>query len=626
MAEVVDIQKVWNFDLGTLIRREELDGRHYIVVPMVMILEGVHVGSQGPVYYSPEELAKTPKQWNMKPIVVEHPFRGDTATDLEVYKKQAVGMIMNTHYVDGKLKAEAWIDEERAQEKCPELIQHIEHRLPMEVSTGLFSELVMESGTWHGEEYKGKIINIRADHLAILPKKQGACSLSDGAGLLINQSYENKDVDSTAVFNVITTVINQTYPPGSTVVTDYDLNDELGINQNKDGNEGEEKEAGSKEVPKKSTEEKLKEKIENAIKPEVFMTADGNKITYEASGNGTLEIEKPDFDSGEDKKEEPKEPTVEPIRDNPVHVDVEEKVGKQSFADLLSNLAVSAERMVSARERILNSEVNVENLDYDYTGANSSKLGGAHNGITRTDTREFRLEVLSQISAIEELENALYDIKTRMIPKRVTKGGKVSTKDVDGLEVPGDESTSFAHYYSSEEIESLLSYLRQLKDSIRTNGMPESPSEDIAYLSALSDEDLSSMDECLAKIKQLESLILDRSQEFMNFLIEADAASVSSQGVPDSSPFDGATDALYKNILDSNGTEVADNWLEGSEEFRTMVSDVILAASALSKAIAIAGEDDKREYVKKLKVVVDTYNLGEIWPQFLYLIKKYSDE
>lgn len=215
-------RKIWNLDIGEQIRDEELDGRKFVVVPMTMILEGVHTGSQGPVYYSVEELAKTPKMWNMKPIVIEHPFRGDTATDLEVYKKQAVGMIMNTYFDsdEGKLKAEAWIDKDLAQNKYPALLEHIEHRLPMEVSTGLFSELILEPGTWKGEEYKGRIVNIRADHLAILPHKQGACSLADGAGLLINESFEEAAPnDGREQLFVFTTVINE-YPPGTPIVDD----------------------------------------------------------------------------------------------------------------------------------------------------------------------------------------------------------------------------------------------------------------------------------------------------------------------------------------------------------------------------------------------------------------------
>lgn len=274
---MAEMHKIWNIDLGTDYREEELDGRKYIVVPMVMILEGVHTGSQGPVYYSIDELAKTPKMWNLKPIVIEHPFRGDTATDLEVYKRQSVGMVMNTHFIDGKLKAEAWIDIEKAKEKCPTILDHIAHRLPMEISTGLFSELVLEEGVWNGEPYKGRIINIRADHLAILPQKQGACSLSDGAGLLINQKQE---IDPKEVLNVISTVINQEYVAGSNVVLDAE--DEKKQHAN---------DAQVMPQPKEPEHnDQTNNTIEGGSNVQEFHTTDGFKVTIEAPGNQKFNI------------------------------------------------------------------------------------------------------------------------------------------------------------------------------------------------------------------------------------------------------------------------------------------------------------------------------------------------
>ena len=106
------------------------------MVPMSMILEGVHAGSQGPIYYSKAELAKTPKMWNMKPITIAHPKRGDTATDLSIYKSQAIGVIMGAKWQDGKLKAEAWIDKKKAQKIEPTVLKHIKDGVPMEVSIG----------------------------------------------------------------------------------------------------------------------------------------------------------------------------------------------------------------------------------------------------------------------------------------------------------------------------------------------------------------------------------------------------------------------------------------------------------------------------------------------------------
>ena len=181
---------IWNVDKKLRVRHEELDGRQYLVVPMSMILEGVHTGSQGPIYYSKSELSKTPKMWNMKPITIAHPKRGDTATDLGIYKSQAIGMIMGAKWQDGKLKAEAWIDKKKAKRIEPTVLEHIESGIPMEVSTGLFADCILEEGTWKGEKYVATAQNIRADHLAILPDKDGACSISDGAGLLVNQAAD----------------------------------------------------------------------------------------------------------------------------------------------------------------------------------------------------------------------------------------------------------------------------------------------------------------------------------------------------------------------------------------------------------------------------------------------------
>ncbi len=337
--------KVLNFDLGSLIREEELDGRQYIVVPMTMILEGVHTGSQGPVYYAIEELAKTPKMWNMKPIVIEHPFRGDTATDLEVYKRQGVGKIMNTHFIDGKLKAEAWIDKELAAQKCPELLNHIEHRLPMEISTGLFSELVQDEGVWNGEPYNGRIINIRADHLAILPRKQGACSLSDGAGLLINQSQCMPDR-----LNIITTVINQDYPAGSIVVADE------GDGKENDKSQDAHLRTKTQEEPE---EKKVTKPVEDKFQTQVFTTADGYRITVEPPANAALKIPDPIITS--DETAAPKEtiPETVPMQDNPTIVDSDEldSEGVEEFIESLRNLRHAAEKWRATQNAVLPEDV-----------------------------------------------------------------------------------------------------------------------------------------------------------------------------------------------------------------------------------------------------------------------------
>lgn len=171
---------------GAEVRHDTMEGREYLVVPMVMMTEGVHNGSNGPLYYPADELNKTPQVWNHKPIVVYHPEingQGVSACDPQILTSQKVGVIMNTVW-DGKLKAEAWIDKERVDLVDDRISAAIENKQMMEVSTGLFTDNEIVSGEWNGEEYDYIARNYRPDHLALLPDKIGACSIADGAGFL----------------------------------------------------------------------------------------------------------------------------------------------------------------------------------------------------------------------------------------------------------------------------------------------------------------------------------------------------------------------------------------------------------------------------------------------------------
>lgn len=169
-------------------RYETLNGEEWLVVPAVMITEGVHNGSQGPLYYPPDELAKDVSSWNHKPIVIYHPTlngEGVSACSPSVIESQGVGMLFNTSW-DGKLKTECWLKENKLQKVDPRVLDSIKRHVPVEVSTGLFQTPEVKQGTWNNKSYQGIARNIRPDHLAILFDQVGACSLKDGAGLLRN--------------------------------------------------------------------------------------------------------------------------------------------------------------------------------------------------------------------------------------------------------------------------------------------------------------------------------------------------------------------------------------------------------------------------------------------------------
>ena len=185
-------------------RIETLEGKEYLVAPMVMIVEGVFEGSDGPIYYPSEELAKTPESWNHKPIVNYHPEEngsGISACSPIVIETRKVGLIMNTTYKSGnKLAAEAWLDQEKLKKVDDRVLKMIQNGEPVEVSTGLFVDQEQtDEKEFKGKKYSKIAKNIRPDHLAILPDRKGACSLTDGAGLLVNERKSEKDPNSLSV-------------------------------------------------------------------------------------------------------------------------------------------------------------------------------------------------------------------------------------------------------------------------------------------------------------------------------------------------------------------------------------------------------------------------------------------
>lgn len=188
------------------VREEKLDGRDYLVVPTTMITVGVHNGSHGPAFYSEDELARTTTAWNMKPVVVFHPKATKTtpatAARPDVIEKMQVGFLLNTEFDKAakKLRAESWIDIAKANKVDPRIVKAVRAGKPMEVSTGLGSELVQNAGEYNGVKYGQEARNHQPDHFALLPEGVGACSIAAGAGLLVtNEAGEWTGDEAAAV-------------------------------------------------------------------------------------------------------------------------------------------------------------------------------------------------------------------------------------------------------------------------------------------------------------------------------------------------------------------------------------------------------------------------------------------
>lgn len=179
------------------IQSRELNGRPHIVVPVVMMREGVHSGSRGALFHSAAELGRVADAWNGIPIVIHHPqingvFVSANRPDIA---DQSVGRVFNTRMDGDRLKAEAWLDVQQLAAVSPAAMQSIQSGAPLDVSVGVFSDEIDTPGNWNGEAYIAVAANHRPDHLALLPGDTGACSWNDGCGIRVNSATSNLETN-----------------------------------------------------------------------------------------------------------------------------------------------------------------------------------------------------------------------------------------------------------------------------------------------------------------------------------------------------------------------------------------------------------------------------------------------
>ena len=169
-------------------------GRRNIVVPVIMMVEGVHNGSRGSLLHTAAEFGRFPASWNGIPVTIQHPANSEgqniSANSPEVIES-SVGRIYHTKVQDNKLKAEVYIDVEKITQLSPVALAYIRQGRPLDVSVGVFTDEEETTGEYNGEQYSAIAKNHRPDHLALLPGGQGACSWNDGCGIRVNSKGGN---------------------------------------------------------------------------------------------------------------------------------------------------------------------------------------------------------------------------------------------------------------------------------------------------------------------------------------------------------------------------------------------------------------------------------------------------
>lgn len=171
---------------ASVIRHEMHDGTEHMVVPVVMIVEGV----LNDALILSEEFGAFPDAWNGIPVPVLHPEehgQSISANRPDIVDRNTIGRVYNTHVDGKKLKAELWINKKKAEKLGHgDVVKALEAGFVMEVSTGYFAEDEAKEGEYNGRPYNHIHRGIRPDHLALLPTQIGACSVKDGCGTRVN--------------------------------------------------------------------------------------------------------------------------------------------------------------------------------------------------------------------------------------------------------------------------------------------------------------------------------------------------------------------------------------------------------------------------------------------------------
>lgn len=188
------------------LKQAELDGRRWLIAPVVAIVEGVLNGE----YVPGQEISRYVAAWQGIPLVLDHPRdpAGNymSANDPRVLSRYGVGRFFNVTYdKPGKrLKGEAWIDLDKARRlggDAAAFVDRVQRGERVEVSTAYFRDIEEAAGEFAAKSYKTISRNIRPDHLAILLHDIGACSWGDGCGLpRVNQATASAEAEIPVAF------------------------------------------------------------------------------------------------------------------------------------------------------------------------------------------------------------------------------------------------------------------------------------------------------------------------------------------------------------------------------------------------------------------------------------------
>lgn len=180
------------YDQPVTMRREERQHRQHLVVPAVMLVEGV---LNGELIQAAEFDLPT---WNGIPIVMGHPMNGDqpvsaNSPDIPHYGRVYAARVEGTQ--PARLAGDLWLDVNLCEADATGrlLVAALAAGQILELSLAWWRTLDVRPGVYGETPYVGIARNLWPDHLAILLDGQGACDVSDGCGVPRTHRQEDDD-------------------------------------------------------------------------------------------------------------------------------------------------------------------------------------------------------------------------------------------------------------------------------------------------------------------------------------------------------------------------------------------------------------------------------------------------
>lgn len=201
-----------------------IDGKEHIVInDMVPIVDDIVMNG---IFYPADEINKSYMTLNDNLMPLDHPRINNE--HVSALNPQAINNFYigawgrNVRKSNDRVLMDAYIDRKFAEstEKGRMLVNRLDDMMsgknttPIHVSTGLTYTPDNQSGSSKGKRYTAIARNMKFDHVAILPDKQGAATPDDGVGIFVNSDGEKSPIENVSLIDCsddsISNVISKT--------------------------------------------------------------------------------------------------------------------------------------------------------------------------------------------------------------------------------------------------------------------------------------------------------------------------------------------------------------------------------------------------------------------------------